>query len=384
MYRFWIHFAVLFAVMATVWPYFPTFLRAAGFDEAQVGYLQGIRMLCSAGGPLAVAWLSDRLGKRKLLLSACIVGFVVLAVPLSMTSSFWLAVPLVAGVGLTLRTTIPLSDTLAASELDDPAHQYGKVRIGGSLGFVGTLLGIRLLGLVDERSTSSMVTAMILAAAAAIVAVQLLPERRTPQPGDDDAKRQVKATFGAAFWIFLGAAALQQLGMSSYYAFFTIYLQDVHGMEQAAWVWALASAAEVPVLFYAGRITRRFSLTLLLAASMLAVSLRLGIYALVPFTGVVLAAQVLHAFAFGVFHASCIEFIRRRVPDARRALAMAFYSGGAVALPLLIGSSAGGLIIEHFGYATLYGAYALAPLLGVVVLVTGRGLVYTPVEAAEP
>ncbi len=134
------------------------------------------------------------------------------------------------------------------------------------------------------------------------------------------------------------AAALQQLGMSSYYSFFTLYVQDVLHMPQGAWVWAIGPVAEMPFLFFAGRITRRFRLSTLLIVSAVGVSVRLGIYALVPVLAAVLAAQFLHSLTFGLFHATCIEFIRRRVPEARRVVGMGIYMSIATALPLFLGS----------------------------------------------
>jgi len=366
MLRFTLHYFVLFSVMAAVWPYFPAFLRSLGFSETEVGLLQGTRMLAGALGPLVVVWLSDRIGRRRLLLSGCLLAFVLLVVPFGTTSSFWVAALLSALAGLALRTTIPLSDTLAATELADPAHQYGKVRIGGSFGFITALFAIRLLGLVDEHSAASMMRAMLVTGALALAVAQLLPERRAVRH-----REHAKAGgdgFGAAFWIFLSAAALQQLGMSAYYAFFTIYLQDELGMKQAAWVWALGSMAEIPVLFWAGRLTRRFRLTSLLMASMVAVTVRHSIYALLPFMWAVLPAQLLHALTFGVFHATCIEYIRRHAPEGRRAMAMGLYMSVATALPLLIGSSLGGMVIERYGYSVLFGTYALCPLLGIALI----------------
>ncbi|MGD2174845.1 MAG: MFS transporter [Candidatus Brocadiaceae bacterium] len=374
MVRFSLHYFVLFAVFATVWPYFPAFLRSLGFSEAHVGYLQGLRMLAGVGGPLLVAWLSDRLGRRRLLIAASLIAFVLLIVPLASTSDFLPAALLAMGVGLALRTTIPLSDTLAATELRDPAHQYGKVRVWGSMGFISTLFAIRLFGLVDEQSAGSMMRAMLIAALAGLVVSRFLPERHKPPPGPDAAAGEGRG-FDALFWVFIGVVALQQLGMSGYYAFFTIYLQDELGMQQAAWVWAVASASEMPVLICAGLIIRRFGVFPMLLMACAAVSVRLAVYSLFPVLWAVLPAQLLHAAAFGMLHAAAIETIRRRAPAGRRAVAMSLYMSLAVALPLLVGSSIGGLVIERFGYLVLYGVYAVPPLLGMVLLAAaGRGL----------
>ena len=144
MMRFALHYFVLYALVATVWPYFPTFLRARGFSQAEIGYLQGFRMLAEAAGPLMVAYLSQRLGRRRTLISGCLVAFGVASFGLNSTSAFLTAAVLMAAAGFALRTTIPLSDTLSATELPDPAHNYGRIRIGGSLGFVAALWCIRL------------------------------------------------------------------------------------------------------------------------------------------------------------------------------------------------------------------------------------------------
>jgi PPP family 3-phenylpropionic acid transporter len=371
MFRFALHYFVLYALVATVWPYFPTFLKARGFSMADIGLLQGFRMLAEAAGPLMVAYLSQRLGRRRAVISGCLVAFGAASFALNTVSSFLPAALLMAAAGYALRTTIPLSDTLAATELPDPAHNYGRIRIGGSLGFVATLWCVRIFNLINEQASWSMTRAMLVGAALCLVSTQLLPERHAiahvERPEERDERR-----FDAFFWAFIIAAALQQLGMSAHYAFFTLYVQQTFHMSKAAWVWSIGPLAEMPFLFFAGPITRRFRLSTLLIVSAVGVTVRLGIYALVPVLAAVLAAQLLHSLAFGLFHATCIEFIRRRVPAGRRAIGMGIYMSIATALPLLIGSSVGGLFIERFGYAAFYGAYAVAPLVGIVVIAVAR------------
>jgi PPP family 3-phenylpropionic acid transporter len=139
-------------------------------------------------------------------------------------------------------------------------------------------------------------------------------------------------------------------------------------MRQAAWVWAIGSAAEIPMVFFAGRIIRRLGLVSMLIVSMLAVSARLAVYALFPTLWAALPVQILHALAFGLFHPACIEFVRRSAPARRQGLAMALYTSLSIGLPSLVGSAMGGWIIERWGYAPLYLSYAAAPLVGVACL----------------
>jgi PPP family 3-phenylpropionic acid transporter len=299
---------------------------------------------------------------------------------LNATDAFWTAAGLVVGIGFFWRPVIPLTDTLAAAELDDPTHQYGKVRIWGSIGFVVTLGAIRALELVDERSSTSMMTCVLVATALCLGGSLLLPERHH-RHRDAGPPRAAGASghFDAVFWLFLLVAAMHQWGMTAYYSFFTLFLREEVKMTHAAWVWAIGPASEVPLLFYGGRIIRRFGLRRMLTASMAAVSVRLVIFALVPSLWVILPVQLLHGMCFGLFHAASIEFVRRKVPASRRGLAMALYMALAMGLPAWLGSSLGGNVVEHWGFAALFATYAVAPILGIALAAAvGRKLNVPP------
>jgi MFS transporter, PPP family, 3-phenylpropionic acid transporter len=447
MVRFSLHYFMLFVLMATTFPYFQLFLRARGFSTPQVGYLQGLMALAGVCGPIVVGHLADRLGRRRGLIVACLAVFAALMIPLNATASLALAAVLVAGVGFTGRTTIPLADALASTELPDPAHQYGKVRIWGSIGFVLTLLGIRGAalrwpGLVSEQSSTSMMACMMVAAALCAASALFLPDHHRPAAGlaqrtqrtqrservEEHHREGSRSTtsslrpprplreesplpraghlqcpvpiprdsppppaaghFDLLFCLFLAAGATHQFGMSAYYSFFSLYLTDQFHMDQTAWVWAIGSAAEIPLLFYAGRLVRRFGLRAMLMAATAAVSIRLAIFSQVPAGGlalgglglvpplaIILPTQLLHALCFGLFHAASVEFVRRKVPRQRRGLAMALYASLAVGLPAWLGSSAGGQIVKDWGYGALFATYAAVPLLGLACLaLAGRRL----------
>ena len=73
--RFRIHYFVLFAVLATINPYFQLFLRARGFSTDDIGFLQGVLGAAGVAGPLVIGYLADRLGRRRTLLMACLAAF---------------------------------------------------------------------------------------------------------------------------------------------------------------------------------------------------------------------------------------------------------------------------------------------------------------------
>jgi len=232
------------------------------------------------------------------------------------------------------------------------------------------LLAIRAFGLIDVTSAGSILTCFVVSVALCLPTILLLPDHHRPAPAA--AAGEGGDGFDRIFWLGILVIALGRLGMAAHYSFFSLYLRERVGLSNPGWVWAVGAMAEMPLIFYGGRLIRRFGLVALLAAALVAVSLRLTVYALLPSVAAVTAAQLLHALTFGVFHVAAIEFIRRKVPARRGGLAMAVYMSVGLGAPALIGSSAGGFIIEHAGYRVLFLSYAAAPLIGIVCLVAGR------------
>lgn len=377
MIRFALQYFLLFTVMATVFPYFQIFLRAKGFTKTQVGDLMGLNSLAIVVGPLLIGWLADRFGQRRNALAACFLLFGLLMIPLNATDSFWVAALLVVGVGLTHQTTIPLSDTLASSELPG-AREYGRARAFGSVGFITTLTVIWLGKLVDEDSATSMMRAMLITSAFAFVYALSLPDSHTSARHRESRGDAGGGRLDLAFWLFILATALHRLGITGYYSFFTQYLHDEVGMERGAWVWMIGPIAEMAILFCGGALIARVGILRLLIISMAAVSVRMLIYAEAPVLPAILPAQCLHALTFAAFHIACIEFIRRKFSPARRGMAMALYMSLSIALPGWIASSAGGRIVEHFGYGVLYRSYAVPPLFGIAIVLLCRRLMNPP------
>jgi PPP family 3-phenylpropionic acid transporter len=370
MFRFSIHYFLLFAMIAVGGPYFQLLLRARGFDKAQIGLLLGLAAGAGLFGPLLAGHLADRLGQRRMVLTICLIGYGCLFVPVAMTSTFAVAVVLVLGIGLVARTSVPLTDAMAASELANPAEQYGPTRVWGSIGYVVALVVIAALDLVNEDSSASIMRAVLATAALAIISSQMLPDRHRPEHVSAIPKG-TPVGFDAVFWVFVAAAACHQFGMTSHYSFFVLFLRESMGMEKAAWTWAIGATVEIPLMFFSGVLIRRFGIVRIMMLAMSLVSVRLFVYSASASPGPILAVQVLHGLTFATYHAATVEFLRRKIAPARRAWAMALYMSLGGGLPSLVASSLGGQIVDRFGYAPMYACYAFVPLVGVGLLAFG-------------
>ena len=173
-------YLLLFSTFAILGPYLPLYLRARGFTPSQIGILMGCLELAGIAGPILLALLADRRTAYRALLALSLVVSVLLLVPLQLTGSLAVAVACIVGIGFAYRSSIPLLDTLVGRVLPDPARQYGKVRVAGSVGFIAISIFFQVSGLISGDSSLSVLvsfSATALLAAAAVVFLPAVPGR---------------------------------------------------------------------------------------------------------------------------------------------------------------------------------------------------------------
>jgi PPP family 3-phenylpropionic acid transporter len=390
----WAGYTLLFATFAVLTPYLPLYLGARGFPPSRIGLLLGSFELAGIAGPILVTLLADRLQRYRRFIALSLLGSVACLLLLHATRSFAAAFPLMIGLGFCFRSVIPLTDALFGRLLDDPARQYGLVRAAGSAGFLVTSLVLRFTGWVSGDEPTSILTAFAVLAVPAVLVVAVLPTvhraakaaghpapETTPDTAPLPVAAPVRAGFDARFWTVIGVIFLAAFGNAAHYSFFSLYLRNTFALANVSAIWAIGAAAEVPMVLFSGRVLARFGIRGTLTAAVAAVTVRLALYGLFPALGVVLAAQLLHAFTFGALHTASVAYVNTKIDASRRGLGMAVYSTLSIGLASFLASGVGGYVVEAAGYRALFLVYAAVPVLGLVVLAArGRWLF----SAAKP
>jgi len=381
MTRFAVYYFVLFTSWAVITPFFQTFLDARGFDKPQVGLLLGAFALAGVIGVIGIGHLADHWGRRRAALLAAVAASMVALVPLNAVGGFALALPLVFLFGLAYKSIIPLADALAATELPDPATQYGRARALGTLGYIVMLWAITLGGWIDKASSTSVLVCFLATAVVCLPMIGRLPDHHR-RAATAAARTASGGGFDRIFFLFIAITFLGQWGMTAHYSFFTLYLDEALHAKKLAWIWSIGATVEMPIIFCGGWFLRRFGIVPMMIGSLTAMAARLAVYALAPGLGPVVAVQLLHAGTFGLWHPAAIEFIRRKIAPARQGLAMSLYMAIGLGAAQMVGSADGGYLIEAGGYSLMYALHTLPPLLGIVLLVLGRRGIGHPQPAA--
>lgn len=109
-----------------------------------------------------------------------------------------------------------------------------------------------------------------------------------------------------------------------------------------------------------------------IAIASAAVGLRLSVYALFPSPAGVIAGQLFHALAYGLFQPAAVAFVALCSPPERRARGMAAFMSLGVGLPSFIGSSIGGFVIQSFSYRALFGSFVVFALASLALYLATR------------
>ena len=138
-------------------------------------------------GPLFLGRLADRLTAYRILLAVCFVVPIAVFIPMEVTRIFPIYFACIIAMGFTWRATVLLLDSLMSRVLPDPARQYGRLRVAGSVGFIAISLLLYFTGWVSGGSSLAILVAFVSAAACAAIVVGFLPSApKNPLSGEGD------------------------------------------------------------------------------------------------------------------------------------------------------------------------------------------------------
>lgn len=376
--RFSINYFIFFAAMATVVPYLQQILKMQGFRAYEIGLLLGIFEITGIFGPLLVGWLADKIGKYRFILLVLTFGSGVSFLFFMFNIGFIAASMVLILFGMMYRPIASLTDALASRTLTDVVKQYGHARIWGSIGFVGISFFYQIWGFLDTSSPVRVVTVFLVLMTALFLSNLSLPKiqmsknltgrRYKPDAEKRESLFKVITSMPAPFWIGISAAFIIKMGMSGYYSFFSIYLNDIYNLKGISGVWGLGAMAEIPVVLWGSRFVVRYGAAKMLGLAAAGTVLRMFIYAIAPPLPVMLIGQLLHALSFGLLHITIIVLINHQISEKSRALAMAIFGGISYGLAGFIGSSLSGFILDSYGFSTMY-FFCGVVTLGAVFLV---------------
>jgi MFS transporter, PPP family, 3-phenylpropionic acid transporter len=241
-------------------------------------------------------------------------------------------------VGLMLvaaaNTSWPLVESIAMAGVRARGHDYGRMRLWGSVSFVmANLVGGWVVG---HYGNGAAIWLMLAGAAVCVVASLLLP---IPKVADLAALARRPLSWADArdllrvrqMPLLLLAAGAVQGAHGMFYAYGTLHWQ-AQGID-ARWLgllWALGLITEIALFWWSARVIRALgAIGLFLVGAGVSV-FRWVLMGFDPPLGVLLPLQVLHGITFGASHLGVMHALAEITPSDRTATAQALYSVVAV------------------------------------------------------
>jgi PPP family 3-phenylpropionic acid transporter len=323
-----------------------------------------------------VAMQADRSGSHRATVIGLSWACLVLALATSQVSGFWPLFLTAVPFALALSTIMPLTETICVFGVKSKGLDYGRMRLWGSLSFIG--IGLVGGALVDRFGGGTGIWVIVAGAVATVGAAHFLPFApglAQPAKAAGDAKHGffslevTKLLRSRLFLVFLLAAGAAQGAHGMFYTFGALHWRS-QGIS-TAWVgalWAVGVLAEVALFAYSRAVLTRVGPAALITAGSAAAILRWGAMSLDPPLWLLFPIQVLHSLTYAATHLGAIHFISRAVPEAASGTAQSLYA--TVAAGLLMGAATllSGSLYAAFG-GSAYSAMAALSAVGLTASV---------------
>ncbi|KXO11837.1 Nucleoside:H+ symporter:Major facilitator superfamily [Marinobacter excellens LAMA 842] len=358
-------------------PYWSLYLEGQGFSYLQIATLMATIQLTKIVAPSVWGWLGDRSGQRvRLVRFGAITGSLFFA-GVFMEPGFYGLLLVMLAFTFFWNAILPLYEVITLRALGTRKDKYGKVRLWGSVGFIGA---VAVVGAILEWVPISYLPWLLLPVFAGIaVSAFLVPaergERKPPAP-----KGSLKAivTHPAVIAFFL-MNFLLQVSHGAYYTFFSIHLeQHGYGKLSIGLLWSLGVLAEIGLFLVMHRLSHRFSVRQIVIGALFLTMIRWILIAeLTMVVPILIFAQLLHAASYGALHAISVQYIQGFFGKHHHGQGQALYSGLTFGAGGALGAWMSGFLVEGISTSAAFwgGAFAMA----IAIVVTWRGLQPMPV-----
>jgi len=360
-----------FAYVGAFTPYFPLYLSGRGLSAAELAAVLAMPQLARIFAPTFWGWLADRHdARRAVVVMACAAlaaGFA--AIPY--VPGFAGIAALIAATSVLSAGGLPLVEAITLSTLAGRSGHYGPIRLWGSIGFIAAVLAVGAW--LDHHASLTLPGVLLGLALAALAAAAALPSGGGPASHASDVAHLQEST-PKSVWTVFGAGFCMAAAHGVLYAFLTLHLQRLgYSGKLIGALWTLGVLAEIVVFFYLPALFRRFSLSAILIASLLAAVVRFAAIGwAAAYLAVLVLAQLLHAATFGAFHAASVAAVHRLFPAGAHARGQALYSSLAYGGGGATGALLAGWAWERGGAGLAFSLAAASAALGAALLIWRR------------
>ncbi len=357
--RFWVVVGVSFIDRiggTLLFPFFALYItQKFGVGMTQAGIILGMFSVFSLIGSMIGGALTDRFGRRRLILFGLIFS-AVSTLSLGMVNEFAVLFPLAAVIGLLADVSGPAHQAMIADILPEEKRQegFGILRVVANMSWI---IGPTIGGFVANRSFFALfVIDAIISCFVAFLFYRLIPETKPElhEEGEHETMVQTFAGYGRAlrdfpFVAFILASILMGTVYQQMYHSLSVYLRDVHGISPQGYGFLLTCSAITVIFFqfWTTRVIKSRPMFLMMAFGVIFYAIGFGMFGFVSAFALFALAIVIITIGEMIVMPTSSALAANFAPEAMRGRYMAAF-GLTWVLPSTFGPAAAGYILDNF------------------------------------
>jgi len=358
---------LFFASIASVSPFIVLYYRGLGFTGAQIGLLSSISPLITLFSVPLWTGLADVTRRHRLIVGLALLVGVVMMLLFPLLQAFAPVLLVSVLFSAFIAPVSSFADSATMVMLADEKEMYGRVRLGGTIGY-GLTAPIAGMFVQDYGLKWAFWACAALFLLAFIVSQKLVFGQ---VKADGPARGSARALLANPRWLlFLTLAVASGVALAAINTYFFPYMKELGAQESVMGLaLTLGTLSEIPVLFFGNRLVKRFRPYGLLVLAMLVTVVRFLLYAVSGTPNLALVVQLLNGLTFPAMWVAGATYADENAPAGMGTSAQGIFGATVFGLGNAVGGFTGGLLLESVGGRGLFLVFGVV-LLAIVALVT--------------
>ena len=358
---------IISAAAAVYRPYLVLYYQSLSLTGAQIGLLIGVAPLMAMVSLPLMTMLADRTNRHGLIMSLSLLILVLGLLLFPYLKTFTLLFTLTILFSIFLSPLFPLANSAAMFMLGEKKELYGRIRVGGTIGFsiAATVAG----ALVENYGLKfAFWGAAVIYAIAFFVNQQLVysegARENLPERG-----RIRDLLKNSRFLILLLVGFTGGISFVSNSTYLFPYLDELGAGESTMGLaLTIGTVAEIPVLFFAGRFIKRFKAFAVLIFSTVMIGLRFLLLGIAVNPTFVVFVQLVHGLTHPLLNIAGVTYADEYAPRGLRATAQGLFNAALGGIGAAVGGFVGSLLFEGLGAKGMYLVFSLFVVVVLVVV----------------
>ena len=361
-----------FAALSAFIPFIVLFYQQLKFTGTEIGLLTGIPPLITLIAAPFLAGVADSTRRHTLIMGFGILSAVVIIFSLPFFTSFAVIFALVLLFNVFFSPVASLGDSATMAMLGEERAMYGRIRMGGTIGWgiFAQIAGILfyVYGLRILFYTFSV-----------LMLINFFVSQRFSfgKPAEHESDHGgIRTLLKDRNWIvFLLLAFLGGVGALSVSSYLAAYLKELGANgNQIGFAITIAAVTEVPVFFFGNRLVKRFTPYGLLLIALFLMGIRSLLFAAASTLFLAIVVQAFGGMIFPAMWSAGVAYADEHAPAGLKSTGQGLFGAASFGFGSAVGGFVGGPLLASIGGRGMFLVFGIIILVLLALIEGGRRL----------